>query len=74
MGNEKHPRRGRPSRAQASRKALRGVDPSSVDPRDVLREIAADRSAPATARVAAARALIADAQDREIREANSKAW
>jgi hypothetical protein len=51
--------RGRPSRAEASAKALRGVDVSSVDPLDVLREIAADTSAPASARVSAAKELLA---------------
>lgn len=56
---KKH-RRGRPSRAQASRSALDGVDLSKVDPKDVLRAVAADTSAPASARVAAARALLAD--------------
>jgi hypothetical protein len=54
-------RRGRPSRAEASAKALRGVDVSACDPLDVLREIAADRSAPASARVAAAKELRAAA-------------
>jgi hypothetical protein len=51
MRNAK-PRRGRPSRAQASREALAGVDVSKLDPLDVLRAIAADSSAPASARVA----------------------
>jgi hypothetical protein len=46
-----------PSRAEASRKALTGVDLSKLDPLDVLREIAADPSAPASARVAAAKEL-----------------
>lgn len=51
---------GRPTRRTASKAALAGVDLTKVDPVAVLREIAADSSAPASARVAAARALIAD--------------
>jgi hypothetical protein len=39
-----------------------GIDPADVDPLQVLREIAADRSAPAAARVAACKLLLADAQ------------
>jgi hypothetical protein len=50
---------GRPSRAEASAKALLGVDLAAVDPVAILRAIAADLSAPASARVAACRALIA---------------
>jgi hypothetical protein len=53
---------GRPSRAEASTKALRGVDLAAVDPVAVLREVMADRSAPASARVSAAKAL------RELRD------
>ncbi|BCG94367.1 hypothetical protein [Mesorhizobium sp. 131-2-1] len=52
-------KRGRPTRAAASKRALAGVDVDSVDPLTVLREIASDRSAPASARLAAAKALIA---------------
>jgi hypothetical protein len=52
-------RRGRPPRAVATAKALVGVDVSAVDPRAILRQIAGDCSAPATARVAACRALLA---------------
>ena len=37
---------GRPSRAEASAKALRVVDLTAVDPVAILREIAADRSQP----------------------------
>jgi len=44
-------RGGRPTRASA--KALAGVDTASVDPRAILKLIAADPSAPATARVQA---------------------
>ena len=51
-------RRGRPNRAEASAKALRDVDLDLVDPRSVLLAIAGDTSAPATARVAAARVLL----------------
>jgi hypothetical protein len=49
---------GRPSRAEASTKALLGIDPAAVDPVAVLREIMADRSTPASARVSAAKALL----------------
>ncbi len=54
-------RGGRPTRAQASAKALAAlaVDPASIDPRSILASIAADVAAPSTARVAACRALIA---------------
>ena len=51
-------RTGRPPRAAASAKALAGIDPSAVDPWHILRLIAADSSAPASARVSAARALL----------------
>lgn len=51
-------RGGRPSRATALAKALAGVDLAGLDPKQVLTEIAADKSAPAHARVAAARALL----------------
>ncbi|MER9005912.1 hypothetical protein NKI15_19975 [Mesorhizobium sp. M0862] len=52
-------KRGRPSRAVASKRALKGVDIDAVDPLTVLRQIASDTSAPASARLAAAKALIA---------------
>ncbi|MER8431385.1 hypothetical protein [Mesorhizobium caraganae] len=52
-------KRGRPTRATATAKALRGVDIDAVDPLTVLKQIAADRSAPASARLAAARVLLA---------------
>ena len=52
-------RRGRPPRAEASRKALENVNLAEVNPREVLLTIAADASAPSTARVAACRALLA---------------
>ena len=47
---------GRPSRAEASAKALLGVDLTTVDPVAILRAIAADRSMPGSTRVAACRA------------------
>jgi hypothetical protein len=54
-------RGGRPTRAQASAKALAGleIDPAMVDPKTVLRQIMCDTSAPAAARVSAAKALLA---------------
>jgi hypothetical protein len=54
------PRRkgGRPSRAEASAKALLGVDLTTVDPVAILRAIAADRSMPGSTRVAACKALL----------------
>jgi hypothetical protein len=62
----KRPRLGRPTRMDASRRALAGIDLSTVDPIAVLRAIAADVSAPASARVAAAKALAkAITQDRK---------
>lgn len=57
-------KRGRPTRAEASAKALRALsndDLASLDPLQILRSIMADRSAPAAARVTAARALLAHA-------------
>jgi hypothetical protein len=50
---------GRPSRAEASAKALLGVDRTVVNPVAILREIAADRSMPGSTRVSAAKALLA---------------
>ena len=57
-------RGGRPTRAQASAKALAGVmvDPTTVDPRVILAQIMVDASAPAAARVSAAKALLADCE------------
>jgi hypothetical protein len=49
---------GRPLRAEASAKALRGLDLTAIDPVAILRQIAADSSAPASARVQACRALL----------------
>jgi hypothetical protein len=57
----KSPRpRGRPSREDELRRAMAefGIDPELVDPRRVLASIAVDTNAPASARVAAARALL----------------
>jgi hypothetical protein len=55
-------RGGRPRRAQASAKALAGLvsDPTTVDPKLILAQIMVDTSAPAAARVSAAKALLAD--------------
>jgi len=58
---------GRPSRALASAKALLGVDLKAVDPVAILRAIAADLSAPASARVAACRTLL-ELQDQDSAE------
>jgi hypothetical protein len=61
-------RRGRPNRQQASDKALTTVDLSDVDPVRILREIASDRSVPATARVAACKALLSGGENSSTRE------
>src|SRR5262245_30753648 len=54
-------KRGRPTREEEVRRTLAelGVDPGLVDPRRILAAIAGDSSAPAGARVAACRALMA---------------
>lgn len=54
------PRSGRPTKAAAARRRIieTGVDPALVDPRRILAGIAVDPAAPATARVAAAKALL----------------
>ncbi|AWN43482.1 hypothetical protein [Methylobacterium durans] len=54
-------RRGRPTRDEALRRAIRaaGVDSTLIDPKRILAGIAVDRDAPATARVAACKALMA---------------
>jgi hypothetical protein len=62
LNSEKPQRRpGRPTREEAARRALAelGLDPRLLDPRRVLAAIAADTDAPASARVNAARALLA---------------
>jgi hypothetical protein len=60
MPMKKRAKRGRPTRAAASAKALESIDLATINAREVLLTIAADTSAPATARVAACRALLAD--------------
>jgi hypothetical protein len=49
---------GRPSRAEASAKALLGVNLAAVDPVAILRTIAADTSMPGSTRVSACRTLL----------------
>jgi hypothetical protein len=69
VATPKKPRRkaGRPSRAEASARALLGVDIGALDPVVVLREIAADRSMPGSTRVSACRALL-ELQDQDPAE------
>jgi hypothetical protein len=57
--------RGRPRRKEATEKALAelSVDPIGIDPRAILASIAVDTSAPASARVAACRALLSTGKD-----------
>jgi hypothetical protein len=52
------PKGGRPSRAEASRRALIGIDLTTCDPVAILREIALDRSMPGSTRVSACKALL----------------
>ena len=64
-----------PVRAAASALALTGIDTTACDPREVLRRIALDASAPHSARVQAAKALLLDekpANPMKIRASNSK--
>jgi hypothetical protein len=65
-------RGGRPSRKEELQRALAelGVDPASVDPLRVLASIAADAGAAVTARVAAAKSLLAA---RDSKPGNGKA-
>jgi hypothetical protein len=59
---EKPQRRpGRPTRQEEVRRTLAalGVDPALIDPRRILASIAGDADAPASARVAACKALLA---------------
>jgi hypothetical protein len=49
---------GRPSRAEATTRALLGVDLTACDPLAILREIALDRSQPGSTRVSACRTLL----------------
>jgi hypothetical protein len=52
------PKGGRPTREQASQRALLGIDLTTCDPVAILREIALDRSMPGSTRVAACKALL----------------
>lgn len=66
MAAKKRLRRGRPTRADTAKRVealLRdaGIDPTEIDPRRILASIAADVSAPASARVQACRALLTKA-------------
>jgi hypothetical protein len=63
------PRRkvGRPSRAEASRRALLGVDLATCDPIAILRAIALDRSQPGSTRVSACRTLLGLSEGSEAR-------
>jgi hypothetical protein len=65
-------RRGRPTREEEMRHALAelGIDPALVDPLRVLASIAANRSMPPTARVAACKALLA-ARDQDSAHASA---
>jgi hypothetical protein len=60
------------SRAEKWRGARLAIDPRTIDPRTVLAEIAGDPRAPATARVAACKALLdtepAKARDEDLRD------
>src|SRR5258707_14951491 len=67
---------GRPNRAAAAAKRAAaasgivtpgalGIDPATIDPRRILAQIAADAAVPASARVAACKALMADAAPKE---------
>src|SRR5262245_53894405 len=70
------PRRkgGRPTRAEATAKALAaiGVDPAMINPMNILAAIAADLSAPATARVAAAKVLLRQRDPGPPRKGNAR--
>jgi hypothetical protein len=73
MHKAKRRGRGRPTRAEAAamRKAARAaalVDPSTVDARVVLAQIAGDTCAPSAARVTACRLLIEDELRRKAAE------
>src|SRR5205823_11913859 len=58
--SQKRPMGRPPVRAAASALALAGIDTTACDPREVLRSIALDASAPHSARVQAAKALLLD--------------
>jgi hypothetical protein len=68
------PRRrpGRPTRQEEMQRALAqiGLDPTLIDPLRILASIAANKNMPPTARVAAAKALLA-ARDRDPAEASA---
>jgi hypothetical protein len=68
-------RPGRPTKAEELQRALAeiGCDPALIDPRRVLAAIAADADAPATARVAAAKALLAARDPAEMKPSRGKA-
>jgi hypothetical protein len=71
--NAKRRGRGRPTRAEAAARRIAAqaateIDPSSVDPRKVLAQIAADTSAPSAARVTACRLLMEDEEERRARK------
>ena len=53
--------------------AAAGIDIAEVEPQLILKAIAADVSAPASARVSGCRKLIDHQTDRELREANNAA-
>lgn len=59
------PRGGRPTRGAVLLRAIEaaGIDPVLVDPRRILAGIAADKEAPATARVQACKALLLSSGD-----------
>jgi hypothetical protein len=58
---------GRPSRAEASRRALLGVDLTQCDAVAILRAIALDRSQPGSTRVSACRTLLGLSEGSEAR-------
>jgi len=67
-------KRGRPSKEEATRRALAAilVDPRTVDPLAVLAGIMMDATLPASARVQAARALLAARdQDPQVSDAHT---
>ena len=69
----------RPPRAVASARALAalaeaGIDAADVDPRLILQSIAADTSAPASARVSACRMLLASPAPARGGESDDDGW
>ena len=81
MSGAKHRRAragGRPSRAAATAKVLAtlqaaGIDAADIDPKLILRSIAADTSAPASARVTACRLLMATSAEPGVPSADAAA-